>query len=170
MLFAVVLSIYSSMHKKSRGEESSIQYSRRVDAAVCVRALQLCEWESSHTAHDCYSNNPECLLCSPCAFGQSLYRVSRHVRMNENASIGDNADGHYVKMWTVPKSRCLFILQKSIFYSWHRCIVSSYIVSIYRSRSMNRYTPNESPGFFVSGLQLICIFWSLVSHFPLDNT
>ncbi len=27
-----------------------------------------------------------------------------------------------------------------------------------------------SPGFFDSGLLLICIFWSLVSHFPLDNT
>ncbi len=27
-----------------------------------------------------------------------------------------------------------------------------------------------SPGFFDSGLQLICILWSLVSHFPLDNT
>ncbi len=26
-----------------------------------------------------------------------------------------------------------------------------------------------SPGYFDSGLQLICIFWSLVSHFPLDN-
>ncbi len=26
-----------------------------------------------------------------------------------------------------------------------------------------------SPGFFDSGLQLICTFWSLVSHFPLDN-
>ncbi len=28
----------------------------------------------------------------------------------------------------------------------------------------------ESPCFFDSGLQLICIFWSLVSHFPLDNS
>ncbi len=27
-----------------------------------------------------------------------------------------------------------------------------------------------SPGFFDRGLQLICIVWSLVSHFPLDNT
>ncbi len=27
-----------------------------------------------------------------------------------------------------------------------------------------------SPGFFDSGLQLICIFWSLVSLFPFDNT
>ncbi len=27
-----------------------------------------------------------------------------------------------------------------------------------------------SPGFFDSGLQLICMFWSLVSHFPLDHT
>ncbi len=26
-----------------------------------------------------------------------------------------------------------------------------------------------SPGFFDSGLQLICIFWSLVSHFTLEN-
>ncbi len=32
--------IYSSMHKKT--EESSIQYSHRVDVAVCVRALQMC--------------------------------------------------------------------------------------------------------------------------------
>ncbi len=34
------LFIYSSMHKKA--EESSIQYSHRVDVAVCVRALQMC--------------------------------------------------------------------------------------------------------------------------------
>ncbi len=27
-----------------------------------------------------------------------------------------------------------------------------------------------NPVFFDSGLQLICIFWSLVSHFPLDKT
>ncbi len=27
-----------------------------------------------------------------------------------------------------------------------------------------------TPDFFDNGLQLICIFWSLVSHFPLDNT
>ncbi len=27
-----------------------------------------------------------------------------------------------------------------------------------------------SPGFFDSGLQLICIFWSLVSNSPLDDT
>ncbi len=26
-----------------------------------------------------------------------------------------------------------------------------------------------SPGFFDSGLQLICIFWSLVSHFPCQE-
>ncbi len=27
-----------------------------------------------------------------------------------------------------------------------------------------------SPGFFDSDLQLICIFWSLVSHFPLNRS
>ncbi len=63
------------MLKKTKVEESSIQYSCRVNAAVCVRALQMCAWETSHTVLDCYFNNPECLLCSPCAFGQSLYRV-----------------------------------------------------------------------------------------------
>ncbi len=104
-----------------KAEESSIQYSCRVDVAVCVRALQMCVCvcvcacasdvcvcacasdvcvcvrvlqmcvcalqmcvcacarfsarKTSHTARDCYSNNPERLLCSPRAFGQSLYRV-----------------------------------------------------------------------------------------------
>ncbi len=61
--------IYSSMLKKA--EESSIQYSRRVDASICVRALQMCARETSQTACDC----PEHLLCWPCEFGQSLYRV-----------------------------------------------------------------------------------------------
>ncbi len=42
---------------------------------MCVRALQMCARKTSHTALDCYSNNPERLLFSPCAFGQSLYRV-----------------------------------------------------------------------------------------------
>ncbi len=42
---------------------------------VCVRALQMCARKTSHTARDCYSNNPERLLCSPRAIGQSLYRV-----------------------------------------------------------------------------------------------
>ncbi len=42
---------------------------------VCVRVLQMCARKSSHTALDCYSNNPERLIGSSCAFGQSLYRV-----------------------------------------------------------------------------------------------
>ncbi len=42
---------------------------------VCVRAFQMCARKTSHTARDCYVNNPERLICSPCAFGQSLYRV-----------------------------------------------------------------------------------------------
>ncbi len=31
-------------------EESSIQYSRRVDAAVCVRAIQMCVHNFSYSA------------------------------------------------------------------------------------------------------------------------
>ncbi len=40
-----------------------------------LRVLQMCARETSHSALDCSANNPERLLCSPCAFGQSLYRV-----------------------------------------------------------------------------------------------
>ncbi len=46
-----------------------------VCVCVCVRALQMYAQKTSHTALDCYSNNPERLLCSPSVFGQSLYRV-----------------------------------------------------------------------------------------------
>ncbi len=46
-----------------------------VCVCACVRVLQMCVWKTSNTARDCYSNNPERLICSPCAFGQSLYRV-----------------------------------------------------------------------------------------------
>ncbi len=42
---------------------------------VCVRALQMCARKTSHTVRDCSANNPERLICSPRAFGQSLYRV-----------------------------------------------------------------------------------------------
>ncbi len=45
------------------------------DVCVWVRALQMCARKTSHTARDCSANNPERLICSPCAFGQSLYRV-----------------------------------------------------------------------------------------------
>ncbi len=74
MHFDVVWSVFIHPYTK-KAEESSIQYSCRVDAAVCVRALQMCARKTSHIALDCYSNNPERLICSPCAFGQSLYQV-----------------------------------------------------------------------------------------------
>ncbi len=39
-----------------------------VCVCVCARAIQMC-------ASDFHAHNPERLICSPCAFGQSLYRV-----------------------------------------------------------------------------------------------
>ncbi len=76
MHFHVVLSVFIPPCTKK--PESSIQYSRRVDAAVCVRAQ-----ETSHTALDCYTNNPERLICSPCAFGQSLLGMGHDFRIFE---------------------------------------------------------------------------------------
>ncbi len=57
--------------------------------SVCMRALQMCARETSHTACDCYFNNPERLICSPRAFGQSLYRVLVR-KIDENARVGGN--------------------------------------------------------------------------------
>ncbi len=42
---------------------------------VCACFRCVCARETSHTVLDCYSNNPERLLCSPRSFGQCLYRV-----------------------------------------------------------------------------------------------
>ncbi len=70
------------MHKKA--EESSIQYSRRVDAAVCVRALQMCAWESSHTAL-------ESVFYARLVPSGSPYIESWYARLNENARVGGNA-------------------------------------------------------------------------------
>ncbi len=51
MHFDVVLSVFiHPCTKKKKAEVSSIQYSRRVGVAVCVRALQMCVRETSHSA------------------------------------------------------------------------------------------------------------------------
>ncbi len=51
MHFDVVLSVFiHPCTKKKKAEVSSIQYSRRVGVAVCVRALQMCARETSHSA------------------------------------------------------------------------------------------------------------------------
>ncbi len=125
------------MHKKN-AEERSIQYSRRVDAAVCVCALQVCAWETSHTA--LHSNNPERLLCWLCAFRQSLYRVlireiEREVAVMHRRTLCENVDSAKIKV-------TFYTINIDILHvaSMHRIIIHRYI-SIYRSTSMNRYTP-----------------------------
>ncbi len=50
-----------------------------LDQWLC--ALQMCA-RKTRTALDCYSNNPERLICSPCALGQCLYRVLNNTRMH----------------------------------------------------------------------------------------
>ncbi len=87
MHFDVVLSVFiHPWSKKRRRAQCSIS-AELTRLSVCVH---FSVWETFHTAHDCYSNNPESLLCSPHAFGQSLYQ-SWHLRLNENACVGCNA-------------------------------------------------------------------------------
>ncbi len=69
MHFDVVLSVFIHPCTKKSGGELSI-HTELMRLSVCVPAR-----ESSHTVRDCYSNNPERLICSPCDFRQSLYRV-----------------------------------------------------------------------------------------------
>ncbi len=60
MHFDVVLSEFiQPCSKKRRRAQFSI---RAVNAAVCVRALQMYVWKTSHTARDCSVNNPEHLI------------------------------------------------------------------------------------------------------------
>ncbi len=54
--------------------------------------------------------------------------------------------------------RCFFCFNYCLNSAWHG---GDQIVALLRWYG--------SPGLFDCGLQLICIFWSLVSHFPLDN-
>ncbi len=68
----------------------------------------------------------------------SPYIESWYVRLKENARVGGNALKDIMsKCGQCQNKGCLFILQISIVYVWHWCIVS-----IYRSISMNRFTPN----------------------------
>ncbi len=101
---------------------------RVIQMCVCVRALQMCVRETSHTACNCSANNPKHRLCSPPVLISSpdtwdWKRMHALVVMHRR-TLCKNVDRAKIK---VP-----FIRQISIFYAWHRCIVSSHIVSIYR--------------------------------------
>ncbi len=82
MHFDVVLSefIHPCSKKRRRAQFSIRAELTRLSECTrfrcaCVHALQTCVRKSYHTARECATNNPECLKCSPCAFGQCLYRV-----------------------------------------------------------------------------------------------
>ncbi len=85
MHFDVVLSEFIHPYSKKRRRA---QFSIRAELTqlsecarfrrACERVRQTCARKSSHTARDCAANNPECLKCPPCAFGQSFYRVLIH--------------------------------------------------------------------------------------------
>ncbi len=75
------------IHAQTSGGELNLVFARVYGLSVCAHFRCVCvcarfrcvcvcaRKKTSHTARKCYSNNLECLLCSPCAFGQSLYRV-----------------------------------------------------------------------------------------------
>ncbi len=70
----------------------------------------MCVRETSHKALDCYSNNPDRLLHSPCAFGQSLYRVLIHelergmhalAVMHSSNALCENVDSAKIKLTNI---------------------------------------------------------------------
>ncbi len=73
MHFDVALSVFIHPCTK-KAEESSIQYSSRVDVTVCVHALQMCAQKNLSLSTGLL------LQQSPASF-----------RLNENARVGDNA-------------------------------------------------------------------------------
>ncbi len=129
-----------------KAEESSIQYSRRVGTSICVRAL-----ETFHTVRDFYSN-PKHLLCSPRAFGQSLYRVlpdrwdwtrMHALEVIHRWKLCENVDSVKIK---VPfYTTDIDILRVA---SMHRIVIHCIDIS------MNRYTPNIYTHAFIAA------FWN----------
>ncbi len=106
----------------------------------------MCARKTSHTALDCYSNNPERLICSPCAFGQSLYRV-----LIQKIDHFEKFEQECTRWW-VKHRRTLYVNVDSVktkvpFYTTDRDILR--VVSMHRivihciDISMNRYTPNK---------------------------
>ncbi len=96
----------------------------------------MCARETFHTARDCYSNNPEHLLCSPHAFRQSLYRVlpdtwdwsRKHTLVViHRRTLCENVDSAKIKV--------------TFLYYRYRYFTHG-IESIYQSISMNHYTPS----------------------------
>ncbi len=83
------------MHTKA--EESSIQYSHGVDAAVCVRALQMCVRARASVRGKLLTQRLTVTPTIPSVLYASLvpsdspYIESWHVRLNENARVGGNA-------------------------------------------------------------------------------
>ncbi len=89
------------MHKKAEG--SSVQYSRRVDAAVCVRALQMCVCvcvcvralqkcaRKLLTQRSTVTPTILSVFYVRIVPSGSPYIESWYVRLNENARVGGNA-------------------------------------------------------------------------------
>ncbi len=122
------------------------------------RRAQICGRKTSHTALDCYSNNPEHLLCSALCLRAVLISRMYALALMHRRTLCENVDSAKIN---VP-----FIRQISIFYAWHRCIVSSYIVSIYRSISMKRYTPTTGAVLIIRHHDKPLRRWSARKHSP----
>ncbi len=120
-----------------KAEDSSIQYSRRVDAAVCVRARasDVCAENFSHNARLQQSREfymlalclQAVLISSPDTWDWT--RMHALVVMHRR-TFCENLDSAKIKV-------TFYMTDIDILH-----VASSYIVSIYRSTSMHRYTPN----------------------------
>ncbi len=135
MLFDVVLSefIHPCTKKRRRDSWRGCLCARAWD--VCVRALQMCVCVCACVLQcaENFSHSARLLLQQSRLF----YKLALCLRAVLISS-PDTWDWTRMHAVVVMHRRTLYenvdgaFLQISIFYAWHRCIVSSYIVSIYR--------------------------------------
>ncbi len=143
MHFDVVLSVFiHPCTQKQRRAQFSIR-SEFTRLSVRARALDVCacaRFSAQKTSHTALKQTRASFMLTLCLRG-SHYIESWHVRLNENARVGGNAKTDI--MWKC--GQCLnkgaFLYDRYRYFT--RGIDASYRHTLYRSISMNRYTPTK---------------------------
>ncbi len=117
--------------------------------SVAPRASDVCAENFSHSA-PLLLQQSRAFLCSPRPFEQSLYRVLIREIERECTLWLLCIDGHYVKMWTVPKQRC-FLYDRYLYFKHG-------IDASYRPISMNRNTPSMYVCMYICMYVCVCVY------------
>ncbi len=122
---------------------------------VCVCASDVCAENFSHSARLLLQQSRASFMLTSCLRAVLIsspdtwdWMIMHVLKVMHRRTLYENVDSAKIKV--------IFILQISIFYAWHRCIMSSYIVSIHIDESLHPYS---QPVHFVVFLHLQPFVW-----------